>query len=145
MWHDAKRDKTHYSWYFHTITTEGLGKLYHWFYRDSQKVLPEDIFNFLNPRGLAVWFMDDGSNTKESYTFSTHCFSISEQERIRDFLKERYNITATIVRDRTKYKIAIGKKEYQKLNAIIEPFIIPSMNYKICNPRNDFSARNAER
>ena len=144
VWYDPKRDRTHYSWYFHTKTTEELGRLYQLFYKDGRKILPEDIFNFLDPRGLAVWFMDDGSNTKESYTLSTHCFSISEQEHIKDFLKEKYNITATIVRDRTKYKIAIGRKEYKKLNIIIGSFIIPSMNYKICNPRNDFSARNAE-
>src|SRR4030042_1642541 len=138
VWYDPKRDKTHYSWYFHTKTTEGFGKLHRWFYKNGQKILPENIFNFLKPKVLAVWFMDDGSNTKKSYTLSTHCFSFSEQGRIKNFLKDKYSITATIVKDRTKYKIAVGRKEYPKLNNVIEPFIIPSMNYKICNPRNDF-------
>ena len=82
--------------------------------------------------------MDDGSNTQISYTISTHCFSKEEQERILGFLKEKYDINATMVKDRSKYKIALGRKEYQKLNAIIEPYIIPSMIYKIANPRNDF-------
>lgn len=43
------------------------------------------------------------------------------------------------MKDRTKWKIAVGKYEYPKLNAVIEPFIVPSMIYKICNPRNDFA------
>src|SRR4030042_2452814 len=142
--YDSKRKRTHYSWYFHTKSTKELGKLYHCFYKNGQKVLPKDIFHVLSLKGLAIWFMDDGSNTGNSYTLSTHCFSVSEQKRIIDFLKRKYDIAATLIRDRTKHKIAIGRKEYQKLNTLIESFIIPSMNYKICNPRNDFSVRDTQ-
>lgn len=137
-WYDPKRKKEHFSWYFHTKTFESLGDLHYYFYKNGRKILPSQIFDFLTPRAIAIWFMDDGSNTKESYTISTHCFSMKEQERIRKYLKEKYGIMATIVKDRTKHKIAIGKKEYKKFNSLIESFIIPSMNYKICNPRNDF-------
>ena len=140
--YDAKRGRTHYSWYFHTKTLEEFGGLHHDFYRDGIKILPENIFEFLTPRAFAVWFMDDGSNTRVSYTLSTHGFSRGEQTRIIAFLKERYDITATCVRDRTKFKIAIGRYEYQKLNAVVEPYIIPSMSYKICSPRNDLSDQN---
>ena len=135
--HDTKRDKDWYSWYFHTKTLEDFGLLHHWFYRDGVKVLPEAIFDILTPRALAVWFMDDGSNTKESYTINTHCFPFGDQIRIVKFLEEKYGIVATIVKDRSKLKIGIGRREYLKLNPIIESFIIPSMIYKICNPRND--------
>ena len=134
--HDKKRNTDWFSWYFHTKTLEELGTLYHWLYQDEVKILPLDVFEFLTPRALAIWFMDDGSNTKESYTISTHCFSIQEL-RITDFFKRKYGIAATIVKDRSKFKIAIRRHEYKKLNTIIEPYIIPSMIYKICNPRND--------
>ena len=140
--YDAKRQRTHYSWYFHTKTLEEFGNLYHCFYQDGVKVLPEHVFDVLTPRAVAVWFMDDGSNTRESYTLSTHGFSRGEQTRIIAFLKKRYDITATCVRDRIKFKIAIGRYEYQKLNAVVEPYIIPSMSYKICSPRNDLSDQN---
>lgn len=136
--HDLKRNKDHYSWYFHTKTFEELGSLYHYFYRDKVKVLPESVFKFVTPLALAVWFMDDGSNTRESYTLSTHCFSLKDQIRIIEFLKREYGIIAKVVKDRLKFKIAIGRFGYQKFNTIIEPFVIPSMTYKICNPRNDF-------
>lgn len=136
-WHDPKRNKDHYSWYFHTKTLAELGGLYHYFYQNDRKILPKDIFEFLSPSALATWFMDDGSNTKESYTISTHNFSVEEQRRITEFLKKRYNIIATIIKDRSKFKIRIGRREHGKFNEIIEPFIIPSMIYKICNPRND--------
>lgn len=139
VWYDKEREKYHYSWYFHTRSYEKFGLLYQYFYRDGVKILPENIFEIVTPRVLAVWFMDDGSNTKESYTLNTHCFPIRDQMRIIRFLKRRYNIIAKLVKDRSRFKIALGRNEYQKLNVIIEPFIIPSMRYKICNPRNDFS------
>ena len=135
--YDIKRNKEHFSWYFHTRTREDFGPLHHYFYRDGVKIFPEHIFDYLTPRALAIWFMDDGSNTRESYTISTHCFPMQDQLRIAAFLKEKYGIIATITKDRDKLKIAIGKREYRKFSDVIEPWIIPSMMYKICNPRND--------
>ena len=141
--YDKKRNKEHFSWYFHTKTLEDLGELHHYFYNNGVKILPEDIFDYLTPRAMAIWFMDDGSNTKESYTISTHCFLMQDQRRIIYFLKSNYGILATTIKDRDKFKIAIGRHEYKKFNDIIEPFIIPSMIYKICNPRNDlFNVKN---
>ncbi|MEK9170541.1 MAG: LAGLIDADG endonuclease [Patescibacteria group bacterium] len=143
-WHDPERNKDHYSWYFHTKTLPELGELHHYFYKNKIKVLPENIFSFVTPMALAIWFMDDGSNTGNGFTISTHCFSMRDQLRIIDFLKKQYDITATVVKDRNKFKISIGSHEYQKLINVIEPFIIPSMKYKICNPRNDLSLNAAE-
>ena len=108
-----------------------MGLLHSYFYKGKTKIFSKDIFDLITPRALAIWFMDDGSNTQNSYTISTHCFSEKEQKSIINFLKKRYDINATMVRDRSKFKIALGRKEYQKLNAIIEPYIIPSMIYKI--------------
>jgi len=144
VWHDAKRNRDHYSWYFHTKTLEELGALYHYFYKDTVKIFPHDLFDYLTPRSIAIWFMDDGSNTVESYTFNTHCFSVDSQIRIIQFFKKKYGIIGKLVKDRSKYKIAIGMREYQKFNQIIEPFIIPSMIYKICNPRNDLIRRTSD-
>lgn len=135
--HDKKRNKDWFSWYFHTKTLPELGELHHVFYPNKIKVVPEDIFHFVTPRALAVWFMDDGSNNGETCTMSTHSFSPEEQKRIALFFKEKYKIHASIAKDRTKFKIYMGKHEYQKLKLVIEPFIVPSMIYKICNPRND--------
>lgn len=145
VWRDAKRNKDHYSWYFHTKTLEEFGALYHYFYKDTVKIFPQDLFNYLTPRAIAVWFMDDGSNTVESYTLNTHCFSVESQNKIIQFFKEKYGIIGRLVKDRLKYKIAIGRHEYKQFNQIIEPFIIPSMTYKICNPRNDLSSHFVKR
>lgn len=134
VWHDKKRNKYHYSWYFHTKSSEGFGLLHQYFYRNEVKILPENIFELITPRALAIWFMDDGSNTKESLVLNTHCFPRTDQLRVIRFLRDRYNVVATLVKDRSKLKIRIGKSEYQKFINLVKPFVIPSMNYKIVIP-----------
>jgi hypothetical protein len=144
VWHDKKRDKKHYSWYFHSKSLESLGLLQQYFYKGRTKILPENIFNLITPCALAVWFMDDGTNTGSSYVINTQCFPKEEQERIIKFFKGKYDINAKIVKEYSNFKIAIGRHEYQKLNNIIEKYIIPSMIYKIINPRNDFVSLKSE-
>lgn len=138
-WHDPKRNKLHYSWYFHTKTLAILHELHQWFYHDGVKVFPNGIEHMLTPRMLAVWFMDDGSNTGHGATINTHCFSMEEQRRVVNMLQEQFDIQATIVKDRMKHKIAINRWGFEKLVDIIAPFVIPTMNYKIAYPRNDLA------
>ena len=140
-WTNPKRDLLETSLYFHSKSLKELGILYHYFYQNGKKILPENIFKILNPRMLAIWFMDDGSNTGESFTLNTHSFSKEDHVRIVKFLKHSFKIKATIVKDRTKWKMSIGKNEFQKFVSIVEPYIIPSMTYKIANPRNDLSTK----
>ena len=133
-WHDPKRDKDHFSWYFHTKTVPEFGEIHHYFYRNKIKILPSHIFDFLNQRALAIWFMDDGSNIGSGLTISTHCFKFADQKRIVAFLKEKYGISTSIIKDRKKFKIYIGKHEAKNFIEIVRPFIIPSMEYKIVIP-----------
>ncbi len=136
-WYNKRTKKDYYSWYFHTKSSQDFGMLYHYFYKEGVKIFPENISEFVNPRVMAVWFMDDGSNIGKGFTLNTHCFSIEEQEKIVRFLEDRFAISATIIKDRTKYKVAIGRCEYEKFRNMIKSFIIPSMTYKTKSPRND--------
>jgi len=139
-WTNPKRDLHEVSWYFHTRSLQELRILHGLFYRDGVKILPNGIFYFLNPRVLAVWFMDDGSNNGTGLTINTHGFEKDEQMSVVAFLHEKYSIDATIVKDRNKWKIALGKKQVENFISIIRPHIIPLMIYKTDNPRNDLFA-----
>ncbi len=139
-WVNPKRNLHEVSWYFHTKSLENFGILHDYFYRNNTKILPPNIFDLLTPKAMAVWFMDDGSNTKRSFTLNTHGFSKEEQLCIATFLRDTYEITATVIKDRDKFKLAIGRYDYTTFANIIRPFIIPSMMYKIANPRNDLVA-----
>ena len=138
-WTNPKRNLEETSWYFHTRSMEELGDLYHYFYHNGVKILPESIFSLCNPRMMSVWYMDDGSNNGDNITLNTHGFSKEDQERIREFLQKRFRIQSKVVKDRTKWKITI-RKDFGKFISIVQPYVIPSMIYKIANPRNDLSA-----
>lgn len=137
IWRNPKRNLKEVSWYFHTKSLEELGCFYQYFYPDRSKVLPEGVFRLLTPRSLAIWFMDDGSNTGSGITLNSHSFSKKEQEKIVHFFENRYGIETNIVKDRKKWKIAIKNKDKDIFIDIVEPFLIPSMKYKIVYPRND--------
>jgi len=139
VWHDKERNKDHYSWYFHTVSSETLGLFHKLFYRNGVKVVPIELLNELNHFGLAIWYMDDGSNNGNGITLNTHGFSVPEQKSLQDLLLDRFGIRTTLVKDRSKYKIAIGSREYQKFIDLVRPHIPESMNYKISSPRNDLS------
>ncbi len=137
VWHDTQRDKDHFSWYFHTRSDQNFGLIHKLFYKNGVKIVPIDLLDLLEPLGLAVWYMDDGSNNSGRITLNTHNFSVEEQKILQDLLLRKFNIATTMVKDRTKYKIAIGTHEFDKFINIVKPFVIDSMSYKIYSPRND--------
>lgn len=139
VWHDPKRNKDHYSWYFHTKTNKSFGKVHKLFYENGIKIVSPEVLDTIEPFGLAVWYMDDGSNNGGDITLNTHSFIRKEQELIQSMLQRKFNVASTIVKDRSKLKIAIGRYEFEKFLKIVEPHIISSMNYKIARPRNDLS------
>ena len=71
VWYDKKRNKNHCSWYFHTVSSETLGLFHKLFYRNGLKIVPIGLLRELNPLGLAIWYMDDGSNNGNSITLNT--------------------------------------------------------------------------
>jgi hypothetical protein len=143
-WTNSKRNLHEVSYYFHTKSMEELGALYHYFYLNKVKILPKNIFELLTPQMIAVWFMDDGSRTGNGLTLNTHGFLKEDQVRIVDYLEKSFKIKATIIKDRAKWKISIGTYDIENFISIIQPYIIPSMTYKIANPRNDLLVTNKQ-
>lgn len=138
-WDNQKRNLHEISWYFHTKSLREFGILHSYFYKNGVKILPETIFELLTPQMIAVWFMDDGSNNGGSLTLNTHGFLKREQNRIVTYFKTKYAINTKIIKDRNKWKIAIGAYDCNKFISIIKDFIAPSMIYKITSSRNDFA------
>ena len=63
-----------------------------------------------------------------------------DYKKLLGYLKEKYDVSATVIKDRTKQKIHIGRADYEAFKVIIRPYVIPSMIYKIASPRNDLSS-----
>lgn len=68
-----RQKKDTLQWYFSTRYSKELASLWKHFYKDKEKIIPENIDKiFCNPISLAVWFMDDGTldwREKSHYAF----------------------------------------------------------------------------
>jgi len=95
--------------------------------------VPQWILNDLDERGLAIWFMDDGSmNTKSLYsTISTDSFNEDSQKRIVLKLKSM-NIDCKYVKyKKSYYHIIINESGTKQLIRIISKYMHNSMLYKL--------------
>lgn len=110
------------------------------FYKKNKEINMRQLKK-LNPLGLALWYMDDGSlifqrkngviESRKGY-LNTQCFSREENEIMVQYFKEVYDINCKIHLDKGMCRLYFNSSELKKLIKIIEPYVIDSMKYKIC-------------
>ena len=114
---------------FHTRQSSELTEIFKQFYASKTKLIPKDLS--LDPVSLAVWFMDDGSRCRASDVYlNTQQFDKESQLVLIRALHE-LDLEATLNKDKEYQRIRFLKKSIPKLFEYIEPYIIPSMRYKI--------------
>lgn len=103
------------------------------FYPFGTKVVPKDLIQRLNPFGLAVWYMDDGNVTNDSFQFNTMGFLSEDVQTLLKVLQKNFGLKCTATLDKRSggKKIYILKESSERFITIIKPFILPSMNYKL--------------
>ena len=138
-WKNPKNGEDYFSWYFHTLTMKALREFYQIFYLGKQKRLPENIFEILTPRSLAVWIMDDGCHSKNSLILNTQSFSLDENRTLQEIFKRKFSLDPKINKDRDEWRLRFGKYDFPRIQNIVKEYIIPSMEYKIV-PVETFSS-----
>jgi len=130
--------KYYYSWEFRTIHLQDLDHLYKIFYNEKNiKIIPSNIIDYLSPKVLAYWLMDDGGFRKKGGML-IHTNSLKYEEV--DLLCQSLNILYKI--QSRRYIKKKGLKEYpiiyipkhDYLNIIvplIKPYFIDTMYYKL--------------
>ena len=100
---------------------------------NGKKYISQQWLAELTPLALAVWYMDDGhyERKKRRCIIATDGFSDDDREKLKTFLKMRFNVAITI---RKSGKIALTQFETEKFFAIIHPYQIGCMAYKFPNP-----------
>lgn len=119
------------------------------FYREGKKVVPKGIGRLLTARGLAFWYMDDGSiKSKQSkgVILNTHSFELPEVRLLCEQLESRFGLIATPRQQRTRagivsHQIHISGHSYERLGEIILPHLLPEMAYKFPPPRAQRASR----
>lgn len=113
--------------------------LYELLYSNGKKTITREVLNYLNPLGLAIWYMDDGCLSAKKRNGKIHSYdlilntyiSYEDNQIIVDYLKEVWDVQFTIVKDKGKTRIRCGTREARKFIEIVKPYIVPCMQYKI--------------
>ena len=123
--------------YVWTKFTKKWTKVYRFLYKNGHKRINRYCLNRLDARGLAIWYMDDGSlNNQKIINLNTYTKDYSEHVGIKKWFKEKWNIDVKIIfrpERNNAYYIWINNTNSKKLINIIAPYVleIPDMVYKI--------------
>lgn len=92
---------------------------------------PSERLDRLDPLGLAVWFMDDGSfrptgGRPDSIGAAIHCcgFGVEFADHAVDWLWDRFGIEARVLRRERNPYLSIGMNGASILRQIISPYVI---------------------
>ena len=139
---------------FKTISSPAFRFYAHNFYGEKigllSKTVPKIITRCLTDRGLAYWFMDDGSlkskQTKAVY-LNTQGFLLKDVELLCFVLNSKFGLKAKPVKKNKSnteksiekinlnqqvyyYQIYIHAESYPILRTLIKPYLLPEMLYK---------------
>jgi recombination protein RecA len=124
--------------HFHTIVAPCFNKLRDLFYPNGVKRVSKEILDQLEPLGLAVWFMDDGSRTAGGLRINGVWDDV-ERRAILDYFGRDYpNIRLFDYRGTSgECVVQFNKVNAVKFVATILPYLYPSMYYKIRHIRTE--------
>jgi hypothetical protein len=118
--------------YFYTRSLPCFTNLYPLFYDNGIKIIPQDIFNLLTPVALAHLIMGDGSKHSSGLVLCTDCYSTPDVVRLMNVLIIKYELNCTLVYHSSGGpRIYIKAESMFRLRALVLPFMVKSMLYKI--------------
>lgn len=108
------------------------------FPKGKKNTCPKWILDKLDPRGIAIWFMDDGSISRNKYgelnsgKLHTCSFDYNTHLLFVDFFK-KFSIDCKIIQNDKYYRLSFDKKNINILSKLIAPYIHNNILYKIDN------------
>ncbi len=122
---------------FQTVSHDELAEFGDLFYRDHRKIVPENIGDLLTARGLAYWFMDDGSmksSESKGVLFNTHAYQPDEINTLIGVLDE-FGLDATQRQQTDGVQIYVSGRSFERFVELVDPYVIDAMRYKVPQPR----------
>lgn len=102
------------------------------FYVLNVKIVPDNIYELLTPRGLAFWIMDDGSVHGGGLHLNVYGFSNKDVDKLMFTLQDKFNLKCSIHYHRAKKpRIYIFKESMECLISLTKPFMVQDMLYKL--------------
>ena len=110
-------------------------------YPNGIKTFSKKVLNRLDAEGIAYWYMDDGNialhRSKSGETYKSREIYLNtyvpyeEALLIKDFFYERYGVEFRLAPSKGWYRHICNTTNVKRFIHLVEPYIIPSMQYKI--------------
>lgn len=119
--------------WFKTFPFYSFTSFWHLCYEGDRKTIAPGVLKIsLTARGLAYWIMCDGCLEGKTMYINTAKFKKEEVEIISQELNEIFGFTSIVKKYKEKYWIIkIPYNNFNRLYYLINPYIIPSLRYKI--------------
>jgi len=123
---------------FETIAAPAFGRMKKSFYRENgrYKTISERVLRQLSPLSLAVWYQDDGALQDDGGKRRRNCiyFHKTDEEtrnKVALIFEEVFALKAAVHSTKTSTVISFSGENAAKFEAIIAPYVHPSMAYKL--------------
>lgn len=110
-------------------------------YPGGKKTITKQVLDYLNPQGLALWYMDDGNKNvnrandgriTSCTTIIATCCPREQAEVVQRWFLERHGIAVKLSQTHPgQWSIRMNTEASRKFVAVVKPYIVPSMQYKI--------------
>lgn len=126
------KGKTYFHVHFQTYTFTSFNPIYEdWYGKESMKRVPPYWQPLLTPRALAVWVMDNGTFTGYGMKLATDVFKEEDVHLLARILHENFNLTVNVHYQTKNWRLYLPKSSMQTLKALIFPYVVSSMQYKL--------------
>lgn len=118
------------------------------FILDQKQECPDWILDELDARGLAIWYMDDGSinNAKNLIRLYTCSFNLDSHNKFVKYFKEKFDIECCIRTDNSKENsymfLNFNAENTRKLLKIVSPYMHSNIEYKTNLPVEQYKWNN---
>jgi hypothetical protein len=128
---DRKKNRKRFR--FSTFSLPCFNELYELFYVNGKKVIPSNIAELLTPLGLAYWIADDaGFNERYRVVIlNTQSFSLEEVNNLIKVLDDKFNLKATINKNKGNFVIRISAESVPVLQVLLKDIMPSPMLHKI--------------
>ncbi len=117
---------------FRTVSHPIFKQFRNKFYYKNLKIVSKDFLEqYLNGFVLAIWIMDDGTRESNSIRINSQGFTKNENIYLIKLLQAKLGIKTTLNKDKDKFRLRIKTESIKKVLNLIQPYIIPSMLYKL--------------
>lgn len=100
-------------------------------YGSGSRVLPPNLQDHFTAISLAYRISDDGSNNNGALILCTYRYSLAQVEFLCEMLRSKFGINCHPQGHKSYYRIYIPKGEMDKVRALVSPYMVQSMLYKI--------------